>query len=315
MQKSMANGPFMAPPGPLSTVATIASVNTCNWNTTVDIPVTVQYFDNIGSMSLTFGYNTSQVSNPVILSRNAAFTGKWDDFVGTTNPDGTFAVSGFGALPADGVTLGTNAVLMTLRFTVVSSSVAASISFVENVQGSACEFTEVAPTYTPKTDVPQSLYYINGGVTFSAPSFVGAAATVDDLQISGSPGATFKWYTTETGGTALAAGTPLGDGTHDFWGSQVSGGNESITRVKVTATYDPTPCAPTATTPQSFVAPATVADLTTLTGSNVKWYTTASGGTYLLPETPLSDGIYYATQTIDCTESAARLAVTVVFPL
>jgi hypothetical protein len=204
---------------------------------------------------------------------------------------------------------------MTLRFTVVSSASAASISFVENVQGSACEFTGVAPSYTPIIDTPKTTYYIDGSVTFLAPSYAGTDPTINGLQISGTSGATFKWYTTETGGTALADGTPLGTGTHDFWGSQVVNGNESTTRVKVTSVYDPTPCAPTATTPQTFAAGATVANLATLTGINVKWYTVATGGTYLMPETLLTNGTYYGTQTINCTQSAARVAVTVTVTL
>ena len=53
-----------------------------------------------------------------------------------------------------------------------------------------------------------------------------------------------------------------------------------------------------------------IADLAA-TGSNIRWYTTSAGGTALSPSTLLSAGTYYATQTIDCTESASRLAMTV----
>lgn len=55
----------------------------------------------------------------------------------------------------------------------------------------------------------------------------------------------------------------------------------------------------------------TVADLTTTSGSNIKWYATSIGGSALATSTVLVNGTtYYASQTVNGVESATRLAVT-----
>lgn len=68
--------------------------------------------------------------------------------------------------------------------------------------------------------------------------------------------------------------------------------------------------APTGTANQSFCNAATVADLVA-TGTTIKWYDVATGGTELASTTALVNGsTYYASQTLAC-ESFSRLAVTV----
>lgn len=55
----------------------------------------------------------------------------------------------------------------------------------------------------------------------------------------------------------------------------------------------------------------TVADLTTTSGSNIKWYGASTGGSALATSTALTNGtIYYASQTVNGVESTSRLAVT-----
>lgn len=70
------------------------------------------------------------------------------------------------------------------------------------------------------------------------------------------------------------------------------------------------PAQPEGDATQNFCAGASVTDLNAI-GETIKWYTTAEGGTPLLPETPLVNGnIYYASQIeLDC-ESPTRFAVT-----
>lgn len=54
---------------------------------------------------------------------------------------------------------------------------------------------------------------------------------------------------------------------------------------------------------------STLADVV-ITGSNIKWYSAASGGTLLAPTTVLTSGtIYYASQTVGTCESVTRSAV------
>ena len=128
-------------------------------------------------------------------------------------------------------------------------------------------------------------------------------------------GTGIKWYSAATGGTLYASTDPIVNGNH-YYASQTVNGVESLTRLDVTATLQGTPCAPAADSPQSPGAGATVASLTTTSGQNIRWYTAASGGTALTPATALLSGThtYYASQTVDCTESASRVAVAVTVP-
>ncbi len=73
-----------------------------------------------------------------------------------------------------------------------------------------------------------------------------------------------------------------------------------------------TPGAPTGNATQTFCEGATVANLTTTTGSSILWYDAATAGNLVTPTTLLVSGNYYASQTVagGC-ESTARLAVVV----
>lgn len=144
-------------------------------------------------------------------------------------------------------------------------------------------------------------------VTVNPPSYVPVVHRVSELQATGTD---IKWYSASTGGTALASTTALVDGQH-YYASQTVNGVESLTRTDVTATLDPTPCRPSGSAAQTLAAGSTVASLSA-TGSNIRWYATASGGTALAASTALVNGQhYYATQTVDCTESTGRLEVAV----
>ena len=79
-----------------------------------------------------------------------------------------------------------------------------------------------------------------------------------------------------------------------------------------TLTVNPTPSAPTATTPQTFcsIANPTVSNLTA-TGSSIKWYSAGTGGSALSGSTALATGYYYASQTVNGCESSSRFQVSV----
>ena len=116
-------------------------------------------------------------------------------------------------------------------------------------------------------------------VTVNQPSFVGTVYHVSNLQATGE---NIKWYATATGGTALPVTDVLANG-HYYASQTTAGGCESTDRFDVTVAVDPTPCAPTAVSPQTPGAGSTVASLITLTGQNIRWYTSALGETALLP--------------------------------
>ena len=74
------------------------------------------------------------------------------------------------------------------------------------------------------------------------------------------------------------------------------------------------PSAPVAVTNQNYcyLINPTVANLTTTSGTNVKWYSGATGGTALNTTSPLATATtYYATQTVSGCESITRTAVLV----
>lgn len=157
----------------------------------------------------------------------------------------------------------------------------------------------VAPG-SPANAIAGTLY--NTLVVNSNQSFC-TAALVSDLQATGT--GTINWFTSATGGTALAATQSLTTGT--YYVSQTTGTCESD-RVAVNVTITTTP-APTATANQTYEANATVASLVA-TGTNLKWYTTATGGTELSTSTLLTSGTYYVSQTNNGCEST-RTAVNV----
>ena len=87
------------------------------------------------------------------------------------------------------------------------------------------------------------IYLFVIGLLLGAITLVAQTPTVANLTATGTG---LKWYTTSSGGTALDPSTPLVDGQH-YWASQTVNGNESTTRVEVTASVV-TQAAPAAST-------------------------------------------------------------------
>jgi hypothetical protein len=124
-------------------------------------------------------------------------------------------------------------------------------------------------------------------------------------------GTSIKWYSTNSGGAALANTLALTNGT-TYYASQTATECESATRLAVTVTINSTP-APTGNATQIFCKNTnpTIASLIA-TGTDIKWYGASSGGTALLSSEALVNGqIYYASQTVNGCESASRFGVTV----
>jgi hypothetical protein len=138
--------------------------------------------------------------------------------------------------------------------------------------------------------------------TASAQSFCGSG-TVTDLVATGTA---IKWYAAATGGTALATTTALS--TTDYYASQTLNGCEGP-RVSVSVTVNET-AAPSASA-QTFCGSGTVADLVA-TGTAIKWYAAATGGTALATTEALSTTNYFASQTLNgCEGPRTSVAVTV----
>lgn len=148
----------------------------------------------------------------------------------------------------------------------------------------------------------------------SQPTTICNAGTAD-LTATASEGI-INWYATSTGGTSLYEGTnfttPIVTTNTTYYVDATENGCTTLTRkpVQVNVQYTNPP---TATSTQTFcdIENATLADLT-ITGTNVLWYSNATGGSSLSDTTLLENNIpYYATQTINGCESSTRLAINV----
>ena len=126
-------------------------------------------------------------------------------------------------------------------------------------------------------------------------------------------GGTLNWYATATGGPILATGsnftTPSISSSTTYY-VEVTNGTCTSTRIAVTASINPI-SAPTGVANQTFCTGETVGLLVIASGSNIDWYTSASGGTVVPNGALLVSGTtYYASQNNGTCESPTRLAVT-----
>jgi len=129
------------------------------------------------------------------------------------------------------------------------------------------------------------------------------SGTVADLVATGTA---LKWYANATGGSALASNVVLVSG--NYYVSQTINSFESP-RTLVAVVRNNT-AAPSASA-QTFCNSGTVANLVA-TGTALKWYANATGGSALASFTSLASGNYYVSQTLNSCESARTLvAVTV----
>lgn len=159
-----------------------------------------------------------------------------------------------------------------------------------------------SPVRLPVTAVVNSVSVPSGALVQEFCS----GATLAQLVAAGT---SVRWYATPTGGTALLSSVSLVNG-QVYYATQTLGGCESVSRLPVTVRVS-TVAAPSGSSTQLFCGAATVADLT-LTGTAVRWYAGAAGGTLLPAGTVLADNmVYYASQTVAGCESAERFAVTV----
>ena len=137
--------------------------------------------------------------------------------------------------------------------------------FVSQTNANGCE--------SARTGVVVTINTVPSAPTATAQSFCGSA-TVANLIATG---ATLNWYSASTGGTALVSTTVLTTGTTYFVSQTNANGCESA-RTSVVVTINSIPNAPTVT-PSVFYCQNAISSPLTAAGSNLKWYTTAAGGT------------------------------------
>ena len=139
-------------------------------------------------------------------------------------------------------------------------------------------------------------------------------------------GTNLKWYTASSGATALASAPSIITGTAStatYYVSQslsaASGGCEGTLRAAIVANVNALPAAPTVTTPVNLCVGGPSATLTA-TGTNLKWYTVASGGSPLasapvISTASASAATYYVSQSLSASsggcEGTSRAAIVV----
>jgi len=123
---------------------------------------------------------------------------------------------------------------------------------------------------------------------------------------------TITWYDAMTSGNVVSNPTLNSIGSTTYY-AEYSNGTCSSTRTAVTLTLNSVPTAPIGASDQKFCSSGnpTITNLTA-TGTNIQWYTSATGGTALTNTTPLTTNTYYASQSDTNCESSDRLAVNVI---
>ena len=138
---------------------TIAPSLTACPGTLISVPVRVNDFNTIGSVSLTLNYNPSVLTYVSPATPNPGFSTLTVD----CDVAGTVIIGGFA--PGSDATFPDNTVLITLYFTYLGGSTA--LTWFDN--GTSCEYGGPPPIYSRLLDTPQSSYYINGSVGLAPP--------------------------------------------------------------------------------------------------------------------------------------------------
>ena len=165
---------------------------------------------------------------------------------------------------------------------------------------------------------PRALIAVTTNAPSNAPTVTSTInycqnATATALTATGS---NLLWYTSATGGMGNAA-TPIPStttvGTINYFVSQNSNGCESP-RARIAVVTSATPTAPVVSSPVTYCQNATATALTA-SGTNLLWYTVATGGTgsSTAPTpstTAIGNTVFYVTQSNNGCESP-RAAITV----
>ncbi len=138
-------------------ISTIQSINSCP-GTTIDIPITVSDFSNIGAISLTMHYDPAVLSY-ISSNNNSGFPNM---IINGAEP-GKVVISAHINFNDPGVDLPDNSILFTLTFHLNGGTTL--IEWFDD--GITCEYANAV--FYPLNDSPTSTYYINGLVESSFP--------------------------------------------------------------------------------------------------------------------------------------------------
>ncbi len=248
------------------------------------------------------GSCTSAVRTPVTATINAipAVTSTTPASRCGTGSVQLSAASSAGTLVWYGVATGGTALGTGTTFN--TPNIASSTTYYVEATNGTCTSTRTAVNAT--IDIAQT-------ITSTTPA---SRCDAGVLTLSASAtGGTLNWYAAATGGTILATGTtfttPSLSSSTTYY-VEVTNGTCTSSRIPVTASVNYV-SAPSGNANQQFCAGETVGLLVITSGSNIVWYTAATGGTVVPNNAPLVSGTtYYASQNNGTCESPTRLAVT-----
>jgi hypothetical protein len=136
-------------------LTSVPDIEDCVGQESIDIPVTVSAFEEIGTFILTMQYDATVFSYQ-FFTNNSGFP----NLAVYESSPGTIIAEGLSNNP-DGFTLSNNSTLFTVNFTNQGGSTALTWLDI----GESCEYKGPAPDYEPRNDNPQSSFYINGSFT------------------------------------------------------------------------------------------------------------------------------------------------------
>jgi hypothetical protein len=130
----------------------IKDLSPCQGTNFIEVPVYVNEFANIGSVSLTMSYDPSVFTYQSFVN-NSGFPG----LSVVEGMPGTLTTAAFTTL-ANGVSYSDSTILYTLQFLYAGGS--SVLSWYDD--GASCEYSGPAPLYATLEDQPTNVYYANG---------------------------------------------------------------------------------------------------------------------------------------------------------
>jgi hypothetical protein len=201
---------FLAPVAPVVTAPVFHGTT----DGTINIPVSVNAFNDVGKFTLTLDYD------PAVLAYQS-FTGN-DNFTDLTvdgNTPGIIYVLGMVSTGVSGITLPDSAILFTLQFKPAIGTT--PLTWLDN--GTSCMFFGPPPKYILLSNAPLNEHYIDGSVKITAPNGIpipGGDATGNgdehSLKLTSSPNpfsgnVKLNWYLPVKGQVLLELRNILGE--------------------------------------------------------------------------------------------------------
>jgi len=273
---------------------TVTSATSCPGTLSVTVPAGYQIASVTTSYTITSTNNAYQSEQRSMLYCTTTSLGETSLAEGS-GLSGTYSYNRSGLTIANGATGTVNFELRAFR---------TWGSFIETGCG-----TQYAKVDNNSWTVTVTYACIPPAIPVAAAQTLCGNATVADLTATGTGEMPmFNWYTTATGGSALADTATLTTGV--YYVSQTNGSCESA-RLPVDVTLGTAPNAPVTNATQTRCPGATVANLYVdpMVNATVVW---TYNGLVIAPDALLESGIYEVTQTLNgCTSLPSTVTVTI----